>query len=170
MLLDVRSHSHVWLCATPWTAASQASLSLTISKFAKFMSIASVKPSSHLILWRPLLLLLSIFPASGTFPMSQLFASGDQNTGASAQTLPTSIQSWFPLRLTDLTSLLSRVLSGVFSSTTVRKHQFFGALSSLWSSSHNCTIVHGHWDHSLDYKDLCQQNNVSAFPHCLGLS
>ena len=79
------------------------------------------------------------FPASVTFPMSRLFASDDQNTGVStsASVLPTSFQGWFPLRLTDLISLLSKGLSGVFSSTTFQRHQFFGALPSLWSSSHN---------------------------------
>ena len=77
------------------------------------------------------------FPASGTFPMSQLFTSDDQNTGASALVLPTSIQGWFPLRMTGLI-LLSKGLSGVFSSTTVWRHQFFGVLPSLQSSSHNC--------------------------------
>ena len=73
---------------------------------------------------------LQSFPASGTFPMSQLFASGDQNTGvsASASVLPMSIQGWFPLRLTGLISLQSKGLLGVFSSTTVRSHQFFGTL------------------------------------------
>ena len=80
------------------------------------------------------------FPASGTFPMSQLFASDDQNTGvsASAPVLPTSIQSWFPLRLTSLISLLSKGLSRVFSDTTVRRHQFFSTLPSLRFGSHNC--------------------------------
>ena len=53
--------------------------------------------------------------------------------------LPMSIQGWSPLRLTSLISLLSRGLSGVFSSTTVQRHQFFGAQPSLWSSSHNRT-------------------------------
>ena len=79
------------------------------------------------------------FPASGTFPMSWLFSSGNQNTGASALTsvLPMSIQGWFPLRLTSLIFLLCKGLSGVFSSTTVWRHQFFGALPSLWSSSHS---------------------------------
>ena len=75
------------------------------------------------------------FPASGTFPMSQLFASSNQNTGASASVIPMSVQGWFPLRLTCLI-LLAKGLSGVLSST-VRRHQFFGALPSLWSSSHN---------------------------------
>ena len=79
------------------------------------------------------------FPAPRTFPMSQLFASDDQSTGASASAsvLPTSIQGWFPLRLTGLTSPLSKGLSGVFPSNKVQRHQFFGALLSLQSSSHN---------------------------------
>ena len=133
----VQSPSHVRLFATPWTASCQASLSLTISQsLPKF--IASVMPSSHLILWRPLLLLLLIFPASfPTFPLSFLFASDDQNTGASSSVLPVSIQGWSPLRLTGLISLLSKGLSGVFSSTTVRKHRFFGVLPSSLSSSCN---------------------------------
>ena len=77
------------------------------------------------------------FPASGTFPMSCLFASDDQNTGASASAsvLPVNIQDWSPLRLTGLISLLSKGILGVFSNTTVWRHQFFGSLSSLWSSS-----------------------------------
>ena len=83
---------------------------------------------------------LQSFPASGTLPVSHLFTSGNQNTGASvlALVLPMSIQGWFPLGLTGLISLLSKKLSGVFSSTTVQRHQFFGALPSLWSSSQNC--------------------------------
>ena len=81
------------------------------------------------------------FPASGTFPMSRLFASGDQNTGASASAsvLPMRFQGWFPLRLTGLISLLSKGLSGVFSSTRVWRHQFFGILPSSQSSSHDHT-------------------------------
>ena len=81
------------------------------------------------------------FPASGTFPMSQLFVSEDQNTGtsASASVLPMRIQCRFPLRLTSLISLLSKGLSRVFSSTTVWRHRFFGVLPSLESNSHNCT-------------------------------
>ena len=80
------------------------------------------------------------FPASGSFPMSWLFASGGQSVGASAlvSVLPMNIQGWFPLGLTGLISLLSKGLSGVFSSTTVRKHHFFSTLPSLWSNSHSC--------------------------------
>ena len=72
------------------------------------------------------------FPASGSFPMSQPFASGGQSIGAtaSASVIPMSIQVWFPLGLTGLNSLLSKGLSRVFSSTTVRKHQFFSAQPS----------------------------------------
>ena len=141
IVVVVRSPSHVQLFATPWTAARQASLSLTISQsLPKFMFIAWVMQSSHLILWHPLILLLLIFPSIRDFSMSRLLASDDQNTGASASAsvLPVNIQGWSPLRLTGLTSLLSKGLSGVFSSTTVWRHQFFGILPSLWSSSHNC--------------------------------
>ena len=79
------------------------------------------------------------FPASGTFPMSWLFTSDDQNTrtSASASVFPTNIQGGFPLRLAGLISLLSKGLSGVFSSITVQRCQFIGALPSLESSSHN---------------------------------
>ena len=81
------------------------------------------------------------FPVSGTFPMSLPFTSDGQNTGTSASgsVLPVNIQGWFPLRLTGLNSLLSKGLSGVFSSITVQRHQLFGILPSLQSSSHNHT-------------------------------
>ena len=95
------------LFVTPWTAACQASLSFTISwSLPKFISIASLMLSSHLILWRSLFLLPSVL-ASGTSQISQLFASDVQNTwaSASASVLPTGIQGWFPLRLTALISL-----------------------------------------------------------------
>ena len=103
-------------------------------------------------------------PASRIFPMSWLFTSGDQNTGASASAsvLPVSIQGWFPLKLTGLISFLSKGLPGIFSSTTVQRHQFFGILPSLSSA---LTTVRDHWeDDSLDYTDL-QQSNVSVFQH-----
>ena len=118
------------LFATPWTAARQASWSFTISQtLLKFMSIESVMPSNHLILCHPLLLLPSIFPSIRVFSMTWLFASGGQSTGASASAslLLVNIHGWFPLGLTGLISLLSKVLSRVFSSSTIWKHQFFGA-------------------------------------------
>ena len=71
------------------------------------------------------------FPTSGSFLMSQLFASGGQSIGASASVLPMSIQGWFPLRWTGWISLQSKGLSRVFSNTTVHKHQFFGVQPSF---------------------------------------
>ena len=81
---------------------------------------------------------LQSFPASVSFPMSQLFTSDGQSTGASASAsiLPMSSQDWFSLGLTDLISLQSKGLSSVFSNTAVQKHQFFSAQLSFWSNSH----------------------------------
>ena len=76
------------------------------------------------------------FPISGSFLMSQFFASGGPNIGALASVLPMNIQDWFPVELTLLISLESKGLSSVFSSTTVQKHQFFSAQPSLRFSSH----------------------------------
>ena len=73
------------------------------------------------------------FPASGSFPMSWLFASGVQSIEASASVLPMIIQDWFLLGLTGLI-LLFKGLSRIFSSITIWKHQFFGSQPSLWSS------------------------------------
>jgi len=71
---------------------------------------------------------LQSFPASGSFPMNQFFASGGQSIRASASVLPMNIHGWFPSGLTGLISLQSKGLSKIsFSSTTVWKHQFFGA-------------------------------------------
>ena len=111
---SVQSLSRVWLFVTPWTAARQASLSITNSwSSPKPMSIESVMPSNHLILCRPLLLLPSIFPASGSFLMSQLFVSGGQSirASASALVLPMNIQDWFPLGLTGWIALQFKGLS-----------------------------------------------------------
>ena len=80
----------------------------------------------------------SLSQHQGLFPISQFFTSGGQSirVSASASVLPMNIQGWLPLGLTDLISLQSKRLSRVFSSTTVKKHQFFGTQSSLWSNSH----------------------------------
>ena len=96
-------------------------------------------PSSHLILCRPLLLLPQSLPASESFPKSQSFAWGGQNTGVSALAsfLPKKSQGWSPLKWTGWISLQSKGLSRVFSNTTVQKHQFFSAQLSLWSNSHS---------------------------------
>ena len=137
--------------ATPWTVGCQVSLSLTISRsLPKFMSIASVMPSSHLILWCPLLLLPSIFSSitdfsSETFPVIQLFASGDQNTraSASASVLSMTIQNSFPLRLTGMISLLSKELSGVFSNNTV---EGINSLAFCLLYGPTLTTLRDHWE------------------------
>ena len=87
---------------------------------------------------------LQSFPASGSFIMTQLFASGGQSLGASASVLPKSIQGWFPLRLTGLISLLPRDFQES-SLAPVWKHQFFDAQPSLWASSHIRTWLYFHF-------------------------
>ena len=81
---------------------------------------------------------LQSFPPSGSFPISQFFASGGQSIGvsASASVLPMNIQDWFPLGWIDWISLQSKGLSRVFSNTTVQKHQFFGTQFPSQSNSH----------------------------------
>ena len=118
------SHCCVWLFATPWTAAYQASLSFIISQnLFKLMSIES---------WCHPTISSSCpqsFLASGLFPMSQLFSPRDQSIGvsASASFLPMRIQGWFPLGLNGLICLQSKGCSRIFSNTTDQKHQFFSA-------------------------------------------
>ena len=105
-----------------------------LPKFAQIHVHPAISSSDALFSFCP-----QSLPASGTCPMSQQFASDDQKTGASASAsdVPVNIQGWSCLRLTGLISLLSKGLSGVFSSTTVQRHQFFGILPYLRSSSHN---------------------------------
>ena len=115
---SVQSLSCVWLFATPWIEARQASLSITNSwSLLKLMSIESVIPSNHILLYCPLLLLSSIFLSIRVFPVSQFFPSGGWSIGvsASASVLPMNIQDWSPLELTALISLQSKGLSRVFS-------------------------------------------------------
>ena len=85
----------------------------------------------------PFTFCLQSFPASGSFPMSQLFGSGGQGIGTSvsASVLPVNIQGWFPLGWTALISLQSKGLSRVFSNTTVQKHQLLIGLISLTNSA-----------------------------------
>ena len=130
MFSSVQSLSCVQLFATPWTAACQASLSITNSQsLLKLMSIESVMPSNHLILCHPLLLPASIFPGSESLQMSQLFTSGGQSIGvsASASVLAKNVQDWFPLGLTGWISMQSKGLSRVFSSTTVQNINSLGS-------------------------------------------
>ena len=126
------------------------------------MPIESVMSSNHLILHHPFSFCLQSFPASGSFPVSQLFTSGGQGIGASpsASVLPMNIQGWFPLGLTGLISLLSKGLSRAFSSTTVQKHQFFGAQPS-WQTYIKQPNKQNH-THKLNSPSIL--NLISSFP------
>ena len=103
------------------------------------------------------------FPASASFPVSRLFASGGQSIGASpsASVFLMNIQGSFPLGLTGWICLQSEGLSRVFSNAAVQKHQFFGTQPSLWFNSQS---IHDYWtNHGFEYMDICWQSNVSAF-------
>ena len=137
--------------ANPWTATFQASLSITNS-----WSPPNPCPSSrwcYPTISSSVLLFSSCpqsFPASGSFPMSQPFASGGQSIGVSASrsVLPMNTQDWSSLGWTGWISLQSKGLSRVFSNTTVQKHQFFSA-QFLYIPT--LTSIHDHWkNHSLD--------------------
>ena len=132
----VQSLSCIWLFVTPWAAAYQASLSFTNSQsLLKLMSIELVMPSISCCVV-PFSSRLQSFPASGSFPVSQFFASGGQSIGASASVLPMNIQSWLSFRIDWFDPL---VVQGALKSLLQHhssKHQFFGTQLSLWSNSH----------------------------------
>ena len=130
LFISVQSLSCVPLFATPWTAARQASLSLTNSwrllKLDPLSQWCHPTISSSVV---PFSSCLHSFPASGSFPVSQFFTSGGQSIGASASAsvLPMNTQDWFPLGLIGWISLLSKGSSWIYSHNTVQEHQFFGA-------------------------------------------
>ena len=138
--------SCIWLFVTPWTAVYQASLSSPIIRsLLKFMSIDLVILSNHFILCHLLLLLPSVFPSIRVFSNKLgLHIRWPKYLSFSlTSVLPMNIQGWFPLRLTGLILLLSKGVSGVFSSTTIQKHQFFSAQTFLWYNSHIRTMTTG---------------------------
>ena len=150
-LSSVQSLSCVQLFATPWTAACQAFLSITISRSSlKLMSIKSVMPYSHLILHCPLLLLPPIPPSIRVFSNESTLRMGwPKYWSFSFSIIPSKeYQDLSPLEWTGWIFLQSKGLSRVFSNTTVQKHQFFSAQLSSQSNSHIHT-----WplkNHSLD--------------------
>ena len=131
---SVQLLSRVWLFATPWTAARQASLSITNSQsLLKLVSIESVVHPTFSSSVVPFSSHIQSFPASGSFPMSQFFTSSGQSIGASASAsvLPMNILERLALGWTGWNSLQTKGLSRVFSNTTALKHQFFCAQLSL---------------------------------------
>ena len=148
---SVQSLSRVQLFVIPWIAARQASLSITtpgvypnscpLSRWCHPTISSSVVPFSTCP---------QSFPASGSFQMSQLFASGGQTIGVSASksVLPMNTQDWSPLRWTGWVSLQSKGLSRIFSNTTVQSIN-----SSVFNFLYTPTLtsIHDHWkNHSLD--------------------
>ena len=109
-----RSRRAAWLAVLSRSVMSHSCDPVSL----KLMSIQSLMPSKHLILCRPLLLHLQSFPASGSSPLSQVFTSGGQSSGASASVPPMSIQGWSPLGWTGWISLQSKRLSRVFSNNS----------------------------------------------------
>ena len=162
----VQLPSHVQLFVTPGTAAHQASLSLTISRsLPKFMFIASVMPSSHIILWRPLLLLPSIFPGTRDFSNeSSIHIRWPKYWSFSFSISPSSEYLGLISLKIDWFVLLS--VQGNFRSLLQQqssKASFLCFLSSLWSSSHNCM-----WPLGRPYPwlyRLFSHSSVSAFQH-----
>ena len=128
---SVQSLTCVWLFATPWTAALQASLSISNSQ--SLLKLVSVMPSNHLILCHPLLLPSSIFPSIRVFSNESVLCIRWPNIGvsASASVLPMNIQDWFLLGWTGWISLQSKGFPRVFSNTTGQKHQLFPTQLSL---------------------------------------
>ena len=137
---SVQSLSHVWIFATPWftqharppcpsPTPEVCSNSCPSSRWGHPTISSSVIPFSSC---------LQFCPASGSFPLTQFFASGGHSIGvsSSASVLPINTQDWFPLGLTGWISLQSKGLSRVFSNTTVRNHQLFSAQLSSQSNSH----------------------------------
>ena len=144
-------HSVLSDSETSWTAARQASMSITRSQsLLKLITIELVMPSNLSSSVVPFSSHLQSFPASGSFQMSQFFPTGGQSirVSAAASVLPMNIQDWFPLRWTVWISMLSKGLSRVFSTNTVQKHQFFSA-----QCLYNPTLksIHDYWkSHSFD--------------------
>ena len=131
--------SCVWLFATLWTAAHQASLSFVITRVCS--SSCPLSRWCHPTISSSVVPFSSgpqSFPVSESFPRSQHFASGDPSIGASvsASVLPKNTQDWSPSQRTGWISLQSKGLSRVLSNTTVQRHQFFGAQPSSQSNSH----------------------------------
>ena len=155
---SVQSLSCVRLFVTPWTAARQASLSITNTQsLLKLMSIELVMPSNHLILCHPLLLLPSIFPNIRVFSNESVLPISGQSIGvsASASVLPVNIQDWFPLGWTAWISLLSK---GSQESSPTSQSKSINSWEFSFLYSPTLTFIYDHWkNHSLDQMDLCGQ-------------
>ena len=146
----VQSLSHVWLFTTPWTAAHQASLSISYSRsLVKLKSIELVMPSNHLILCHPLLILLSVFPRIRVFSNPSVLRGGQSiGVSASASVLPMNMQDWFPLGWAGWISLQSKGLS---KSSPTPQFKSFNSLGLSFLPGPTLTSIHDYWkSHSFD--------------------
>ena len=168
----VESLSHVQFFSMPWTAAHQASLSITISLFSQthvhWVSDA-IQPSHPLSPPSPLVLNFSQLQILFQWVSSSHQVAEVLELELQHQFLPINIQDWFPIIFTGLISLLSKGLSRVFSSTTVQKCQFFSAQHSLWSNSHIHTWLLEKPQLWL-YGPLLAKWCLCFLKHCLGLT
>ena len=168
----VQSLSRVRLFVTPWTAAHQASLCFTVSwTLLKLKSIESVMPSSHLIVCRPLLLLPSILPSIRVFSSESILHIRWPKywSFSFSISLSSEYSGWFPIGLTGLSSLLSKRLSTVFSSTTIRKHWFFGAQPYLRSNSHISQLTHHMNTSTLSKRSWKYCHKSVSFKHLMSI-
>ena len=161
----VQSLRHIRLFVTDWTAACQASLSITnFWSSSKPMSIESVMPSNHLILCHPLLLLPSIFPSIRVFSNeSVLWIRWPKYWSFSFNISPSNEHSELDLLQDGLVGSPCTPRDSQESSPTPQfKSINSSALSFLQSP--NLISIHDHWkNHNLDQMDICWQSNVSAF-------
>ena len=148
---SVQLLSRIQLFVTPWTAACQASLSITNTQsLLKIMSIESVMPSNPLILGLSLFLSLSIFPSIRVFSNESVLCNRWPKywSYSFSISLPTNIQGWSPLGWTGWISLQSKGLSRIFSNAQLESITS-SALSLLFSPT--LTSIHDHWkSHSFD--------------------
>ena len=159
--LQTRGLQHARLpCPSPSSGACSSSCPL--SRWCHPTISSSVVPVSSC---------LQSFPASGSFPVSQLFKSGGQSIGASvsASVPPMNIQDWLSLGLTSLISLQSKGLLRLFSNITVQKHQFLGTQTCLWSNSHihivqfSCSVTSDSlWRHGLQHTSSLSISNSQS--------
>ena len=164
VIIVVQLLSHVWLFATPWSEACQASLSFTISQsLFKLMSLKLMRPYNHLVLCCPLLLPPSIFPQIRVFSNESVLRIRWPKywSFSSASVLPMNIQGLFSLGLTGLISLLSKGLSRVLQLHNLKVSMLQCSAFLVVQLSHPYMTTGK--KHSFDYTDLCQKSDVFAF-------
>ena len=168
LVVVVQTLGYVWLFATSWTAACQASLSFTISQsLLKLMSIESVMPSNHPIHCCFLLLLPSVFPNIRAISNESVLCIRCPKYWSFSLILSNEYSGLISFMIDWFNSLLSKRLSRVFSSTTVQKHQFFG-IQLFYGPT--LTSTHDYWKKTIAFTIWSFKVMSLLFIRCLGLS